>query len=67
MAAYPGRCPTLGRIVSEGCDLHRAGIGSGQSSGRTRHRGDHRIGRAERAEVDDTRADAEFDAGNAAP
>ena len=66
MAAYSTGCPALGRIVSKICDLDGAGIGSGQSTGRAGNCGDHRVGSSECAEVDDTRADAEFDAGHAA-
>ncbi len=67
MAAYSTGCPALGRIVSKACDLNGPGIGSRQSTGRARDCGDHRVGRRERAEVDDTPADAEFDTGHAAP
>jgi hypothetical protein len=67
MAAYSTGCSALGWIVPKHRNLDGAGIGSGQSSGRARHCGDHCIGRSERPEVDDTRADAEFDAGHTAP
>ena len=65
MAAYPASRPAFGRIMLEPGDLDRSGVCSREGARGARDRRNDHLRCRHSPEIDDTRADAELDAGHA--